>query len=130
MPGGWIGYAEKADSDFGPVIAETDVTGLTVTVTVGANRRIRVTGDASLVSNGSSAEGRIKEGVTILGRFGRLAPPATSDLARQSGSVVLTPSAGSHTYKLTVLGTTPGVEIMCSAQEPAFILVEDLGPAS
>jgi hypothetical protein len=48
------------------------------------------------------------------------------------GSTVITPSAGAHTYKLTLQRNsgTGTVRIFADADVPAFILVEDLGPSS
>lgn len=145
MPGGWIGYAQVtatqalADADSGGL--ETDLTGLSVAVTVGTNRRIRVTGSGILTLDdplGNPAVlGYIKEGATYLGRW------ASWDLNAASGlifdratmsferSVILTPTAGAHTYKLSAWATA-GADILlgASATIPAFILVEDLGPAT
>lgn len=145
MPGGWIGYAQVtatqalADADSGGL--ETDLTGLAIAVTVGSNRRIRVTGSGVLTLDdplgNPSCEGYIKEGATYLGQW------ASWDLNAASGlifdrasmsferSVILTPSAGAHTYKLSAWASA-GADMLlaASATTPAYILVEDLGPAT
>lgn len=145
MPGGWIGYAEVTadqalqDADSGGL--KTDLTGLSIAVTVGATRRIRVTGSAVFAIDDPLANpsliAYIQEGATIL------APFAVWDLNAASGlifdraslsferSVILTPSAGAHTYKLTAWATAGADMILdASAAQPAYILVEDLGPAT
>jgi hypothetical protein len=145
MPGGWIGYAEVTanqaiqDADSGGL--ETDLTGLSVAVTVGSNRRVRITGHASLQLDdplgNPSVIGRIREGATQRGVWADWDLNAASglifDRARFSfeGGIVLTPTAGAHTYKLT-LQALAGADILLAAAAgaPAWILVEDLGPAT
>jgi hypothetical protein len=135
MPGGWIGYAEVTAPQLSVGTTEVDLTGLTVTVTVGASRRVRVTGHGLLGANGGAVipVGRIKEGTTELGRWAHhsLAGSGIYDMAE--GAVVLTPTAGAHTYKMTLqdAGTGPGtITLQSSVLGPSFILVEDLGPAT
>lgn len=134
MPGGWLGYLEvTAPQSVGTT--EADLTGLAVTVTVGNARRIRVTGHGLLGANGSAVTpvGRIKEGATELGRWAHHVLAASGVYELAEGSVILTPSAGAHTYKLTLqdVGAGPGtITSQASAIVPSFILVEDLGPAT
>lgn len=132
MPGGWIGYAEVVAAQ-GGITAEVDLAGLSVTVTVGSNRRIRVTGDITLLPTGTTTQAWIKEGSTKLKRFAfvndsgsGIATPAL----HQTGSVILTPTAGSHTYKLSADSGGGGASTAAGATDPHFILVEDLGPAT
>lgn len=146
MPGGWIGYAEVTanqaiqDADSGGL--ETNLTGLTVTVTVGANRRIKITGSGTVRLDDPTgimlAYGRIMEGASPLGHWCKvgLLPPSGAPLAtgaevKAEGSVILTPSAGAHTYKLT-LYADGGTDLLlvAAAGDTAWILVEDLGPAT
>lgn len=138
LPGGWLGYVEVTTAQTG-MTGTNDLTGLTLTVSLNASRRIRVTafGSSFVTSVGGTAERaelQIKEGGTVL-NFSRLYQPATLD---NTGAVVVswvgTPSAGSHTYKLThnrsagAGGTTWDLNV--SATQPAWLLVEDLGPSS
>jgi hypothetical protein len=124
-----LGYVE-ATADQTTITSEVDLTGLAVTVTVPAGRRIRVTGyTGSMSSTVASDVGRIsiKEGATLL------------ELANQSGLVtafghavqaewVGTPAAGTHTYKLTAqrLSGTGTLTVGAGATFPAYILVEDI----
>jgi hypothetical protein len=127
--GGALGYAQTTSSQ-GPFASITDLTGLSVTVTVPANHRIRITGSVSMTSNtvGDAPSLLIREGSTQL-----MDCNIHTVVASQSDnihcSVVLTPSAGSHTYKLSgqrVAGTG-NVSTVQSSSRPAYILVEDLG---
>jgi hypothetical protein len=131
LPRGWLGYVEVTSGQTVSTGTETDLTGLSVTVTVGTNRRIRVT--AHGLFNRTVADGvsvaRIKEGSTELGRFSQHSPSAATEFDLGEGSAILTPSAGSHTYKCTlqrVTGTGNAV-MSAAAGSPAWLLVEDLG---
>ena len=132
VAGGTLGYAQVIADQTG-ITTETDLTGLTVAVTVGAGRRIRVT--ASVLVYGSVVSDEfivnIKEGATVLQRAGydSLTGAGTSRPTSVERSVVLTPSAGSHTYKLSLLRNQGTGSLTSSAGTtfPAFILVEDIG---
>lgn len=129
MPGGWIGYAEVTANQTG-ITAETDLTGLTVTVTVNTSRRIMVSAFVQVtrtVADGSTNL-FIKEGAAHL----QEADPDAETLWPVAVSVVLTPSAGSHTYKLALArGTGTGtVGITADTGRPNYIYVTDVGPAS
>ena len=129
-PKGQIGYAEITSSQAG-ITTETDITGLSVTVTVGAGRRIRILGYARLTA--TVATDRfivdVKEGATYLGLCGDLIPGASVPVYH--GGPILTPSAGSHTYRLTarrISGTGSGTAT-AAVTSPLYIVVEDLGAA-
>ena len=130
-PKGQIGYAEGPTTQAG-ISAEVDITGATVTVEVAANRRIRITGKGQITNDATAgaALGRIREGATELGRWYRddLVGGGTSS---NEMSVILTPSAGTHTYKLTLQKNVGAGSVTYSAGSlnPGFILVEDIGAA-
>lgn len=129
VTGTTLGYAEVTANQAG-ITTETDLTGLSVTITVPEGRRIRISGKIAV--NGSAASStpnlRIKEGSTVLidsqwqnsltAGFGMTLPI----------SVVISPSAGMHTYKLAlVLAAGSGsLTMVAGAVTPAFILVEDI----
>lgn len=130
FPGGWIGYAEVTATQTN-LESGVDLTSLTVAVTVGASRRIRIVAKAAFQTSvgGDTARLDIKEGGTILGSAQQLIQSSNYFF---DASVILTPSTGAHTYKLTAtrsLGT--GVLTLNAAStNPAYILVEDIGPAA
>lgn len=132
LPGGWIGYAEVTASQ-GGITTEADITGLSVAVTVGANRRIRVSYAGSVASSVANDTGsvNIKEGATYLsGKY--LSIPGNFNYGL-TVSVILTPAAGTHTYKIVsarAAGSTGIHQHTASAAEPSFLLVEDLGPSA
>jgi hypothetical protein len=108
-----------------------DLTSLTVAVTVGTTRRLRITGSVGFTSTvGDVATVVIKEGATQL-NVGQVQVQSAASLT-VTASVVLTPTSGSHTYKLAARRETGSgnVQMNANATNPAFILVEDIGPAS
>lgn len=125
-----LGYAQATANQGSIGSSDVDLTGLSKTVTVLSGHRIKITGHVAFSQ--SSASGitrlRIKEGATQL---------ADSLLSATNGSyysvdafVVLTPSAGSHTYKLAMTTSPGAAQMEAGATYPAFILIEDLGVAS
>lgn len=133
LAGGWIGYAEATANQTG-IGASTDLTSLSVAVTVGPSRRIRITvWTSTIMTNTNAAIAlQIKEGVTTLTER-QLAPTSNVTIGDFiTASVVLTPTTGAHTYKASMaLAAGAGtVGSFASATTPAWILVEDLGPAA
>jgi len=127
---GTLGYAQIT-STFATNGAQTDVTGLAVTVTVGTGRRIRVTGYATSFTGNQTNDAvlfSIYEGATELQRS-----QASENNIGQLNScmpvVLLTPSAGTHTYKLSMIriGTGTAMNLNAATVAPAFIHVEDIG---
>lgn len=105
---------------------EFDVTGLSLTVTVPNNgRKLLLVGFTrymvSSATGGTFIEFRLKEGATRLQNFIWRNPAADYGLG-VCCQVILTPSAGSHTYKVSGTQGAAGTYIIqASAQEPAYI---------
>ncbi len=132
-PSSTLGYAEVTTSQTG-ISTITDLTGLSVTVTVPGGRRIKITGKANV--NGSIASNTpqltIREGSTQLQAAQIQNSSTAGNGTILEGEVVLTPSAGTHTYKLSLelSAGTGTVGMAAAATFPSFILVEDITPAS
>jgi hypothetical protein len=118
-----LGYAEITSTYTQTGAGNSDVTGLSTTVTVGA-RPIVIRVFCGQCSN-SNASGlmslAIKESTTVLAfamyGTGTVTVPLTA-------MVRLAPSAGSHTYKANLIQTVTGNSVMSpSATNPAFIQV-------
>jgi hypothetical protein len=128
LPGGYA----QITANQAAITAEVDVTGLTVTVTVGANRRIRISACANIAATVADdvAELRIKEGVTVLSFWDGVVRVVGGGQT-MAPQVTLTPTAGVHTYKIaaTLAIGTGSITVQAGATFPAFILVEDIGPA-
>lgn len=131
LPGGWIGYVESTTTQSG-ITANTDLTGLTLTVTVGTGRRIQIVGYgssfASTVANDFMGLS-IFEGATQIGSCVLTEPLANTGITMRVESPWLTPTSGAHTYKLS-LGRALGTGTLThtpSATLPSFIGVVDLG---
>lgn len=129
---GQIGYDDVVGDQGGITTTETDVTGLAVTFMATANRRTKVTyrgAHFSSVAN-DTAVIRLKEGATQLVSHQSEGLNPTRH-THYHAEVVLTPSAGAHTYKVTVQrnGGSGNITHRGTATDPAFILVEDIGAA-
>jgi hypothetical protein len=127
-PNGQIGYAEVTANQT-PITTEVDITGLTVTVTVPAGRRIRISCQTVVASTitDDSVRINIMEGATQLHQIAEGQYLSNRGITL-SGKVVVSPTPGTHTYKLTLQreAGTGTVTNFASTALPAFILVEDI----
>lgn len=121
-----LGYAQVTANQAG-ISAEVDLTSLTATVTVPASSRIKITGYCTVSNDGTAGRSTlyIKEGATKLQLFSALNAVAAS-LASLIGTYTVVPSAGAHTYKLSMETNAGTSEMSASATNPAFILVENI----
>ena len=138
MPGGWIGYVEKTSIQGPGFTSETTITwdsGSSVAVTVGPSRRIVV--EAFIIVGGNVVGDLwavlLKEGGTTLQtdrQVNEIANSSTSQLTFQP-KVILTPSAGSHTYSVSMLQSsgTGNATVRGAAGQPNWLMVQDIGPA-
>lgn len=119
------GYAQTTTGQ-GSITAAVALTGLSVTVTVGSGRRIRV---SCYVCAGNTGAGQneiqIFEGATQLQRA--LFNLAAGTNAPFTPSVVLTPGAGAHTYFVKGQAFAGTMSTLSAATNPSYILVEDIG---
>lgn len=129
--GGQLGYQSKANfQGFTSGQGETDISGMAVTINVPAGRRIKISVTSVMKSPTIGAVGvtYLKEGATYLGAINLPINNANIDFTG-STFIVVTPVAGSHTYKLTG-GITGGAgSIGGTSAYPMQILVEDIGSA-
>lgn len=127
---GTLGYAQVTANQTG-ISSTTDLTSLTATVTVNSGERIKITAHirAAGTNNDNIAELHIQEGGTVLALDRVYLGSTASGLKTLHAEVVLTPTAASHTYKLTLeMSTGAGsVSLAAGATFPAFILVEGIG---
>lgn len=128
-PSAQLGYAEVTASQ-GGITTITDLTGLAVTVTVPVGRRIKIIGRAAV--NGSVASNTanviIREGGTALQYGTVINSPTIGNGVSNQVEVVITPTAGTHTYKLSLEQAAGGGSVGMAAASifPAFISVEDV----
>lgn len=121
-----LGYAEITTSFAGTTASTTDqdVTGLSVTVTVGS-RPIEIIVSAGRFSNDSTGgtSVKIKEGATTLGVMQNASGAGVNVPCFRR--IRLNPSAGSHTYKLTIacIGAAGTPTLVALATDPASISV-------
>lgn len=129
--GGQIGYAQVVASQ--TLVAAADLTGLSVGVTVGTGRRIKITGQV-LFDNDAAANTvflNTMEGGTRLTQAiaGAAANGSPGELQTIVSSVIISPSAGAHTYHLRGDATLFNIVAAANATLVNFILVEDIGAA-
>lgn len=128
MPWGVLTSVQTTTSTSNSTSAQTIVTASAITVP--ANRLLRLTGKADVhyVSVADHIALQIQEGATVLQRAITWPDSNGADLTAVAVAYI-SPSAGSHTYKLNiapVVGQSVGAS--ASATYPAFLLIEDLGP--
>lgn len=126
--GAVLGYAEVTTAQTG-ITSEVDLTGLVVTVTVPAGRRLRITGavraDASVVNSGIAVY-ILEPGVGYLQSNPSYNPFASTAMQTLVTTTVM-PTAGTHTYKLTGAVSGSGTAALRSAAgNPSWLLVEDI----
>lgn len=122
-----LGYAQ-ATADQTAISSAVAVTNCSVTVTVPAGgKRIQVTGQLTWDSDGASqlAVMNLQEDTVTKNSIYQQNDTAF-DYQTIGGSVVFTPSAGSHTYRLTFARSRGAstINIRAGASLPSFILVE------
>ena len=145
IAGGLIGYNSTTSAQ--SVATETDLTNLSIQVTVNANRKILIVGYVPIGGFGTGAADersivRIKEGITELNQDavterlsnGSFITGVAKPMALSGTGNFSTPSAGLHTYKLSLEGlTTSNTTTACTTApattRPAWIAVLDVGPA-
>lgn len=123
-----LGYAEiTSNATVTSGVGAADVAGLSVSVTVASRPIIiKVNGPGlSNDGNGATSGFQIKEGATTFGGQTRLETESSASVkfpvARE---IRLAPSAGAHTYKVTIISVTAGTTTLyASATDPCFIQV-------
>lgn len=106
LPLGVLGIT-RTTANVGPTSGTTELDVITApAVTVGpTNRRLRISFHSKAVTGTVSGDAftlRIKEGATILAEYNILIPTSTLQLACDFETFVDSPTAGSHTYKVTI----------------------------
>ena len=113
------------------ITTQIDVGGLTVTTPVlAANRRLKITAQwlTNGTTSGSTLTMTIMEAATTLQLIQGVWSPPNNIV--QTGIAIVTPTAAAHTYKLQASAGAGTMTVNASAMTPAFILVEDIGPAT
>lgn len=123
-----LGHVERT-TDAGPQGPEAAVSGLSLTITVPSNRRVRLEHGVSRINTGSAsgvAILRIKEGATVIYETQY---PANASFAGPGGTSgrVITPSGATHTYFLTLEGFGATATIAAGATYPFWFEARDVG---
>jgi hypothetical protein len=114
----------------GSITAEVDLTSLTTTLVIPAGRALKITGKANFQSTVADdrVDLRIYQDGVMINDASTALRVVNSDQTCLAVAFV-TPTAASHTYKLTAirLSGTGTITMACGAAFPAFLLVEDIG---
>ena len=123
-------YAEFNGADQ-IITAGVLLSGLSITVLVPANRRLKLTMKGSVFTsvNDDTANLQIREGATILNSY-TISRLTGSDVFSYLASAIISPTAGSHTYTGFGLRSTGTgvVQHRGNANNVSYILAEDIGP--
>lgn len=114
-----LGSAVKVTAITG-ISSITDLTGLTITVTVATGNTVRLDAFVCATNKFAGANGievYIKEGATVLAT-GAATMPAVNYTGSANISCILTPTAGSHIYKLAAAS----VNNSCDTLPPSYII--------
>lgn len=129
--GGWIGYVTRTSDVSSLTTSDDTLTGVTVTVTVGTSRYIKITVFGRMISTvaNDDANINIKESTTVLTGSTFTLNRTTLPYGHTVEKVLAAPSSGSHTYFATggLAAGTGSLTLKADATRPAWILVEDLG---
>lgn len=133
-PRGTLAYVQVTASQSAIGAAEVDATGLTTgSLTLASGRRIKLTWGGTVVDTpaGNGVQVSLYQDASLKMRRPTVTGAAVIPPDAQGGqmSVVLTPSAGAHTFKVTYFqyGSGANTTVFASANAPAFLLVEDIG---
>lgn len=135
LPWGYLAHAQITANQNSVAAGGVDITGLSVSVTVPANRRLRITTKAKLFTGTLAAA----TGLMILRDGTQIDTADTSNDSTTPGatygvdSVTIdhAPTAGTHTYKVQAFFSVNSDNIVIAqANDPAYILIEDIGPAA
>lgn len=132
IPRGKLGFSSKTANQGGITTSLTDITSLSVSVTVGTGRLVRISGSVLIGSSAANDSISITtlEGAAVLQDTPSVSNAVSYDYTVHP-SVVIAPSAGAHTYKFAAVRNAGAgtIHVTASAAVPSFILVEDIGAA-
>lgn len=118
-----LGYAEITAPDTQTGVGSKDVAGLSIPVTVGSRPIIVVLSGSTLSNSAAGGWGAVKiqEGASALASVQAVLTTLALPVHRERR---LTPSAGSHTYKVVLAQVTSGnTTLAASATDPVSLHV-------
>lgn len=135
---GILGLAVNTTTPTPITAAEFDITGMSVTVEVPANRVLRITGSVDFVNTSGvdpvAVVLRVWEGANPLARSnvpGGVGLSSGNDRGRATLiHYVTSPSAGAHTYRLRAFVNSGGADASATSDNQQILSIEDVGPAN
>lgn len=133
-PLGVLGYAKSTSTQ--EITTATEITSLSVTVTVGTSRLIKITGHVTYsFASGTPTyvQAYVNESTTILSTANMAVSGSGDEFDQWTVEVtalVVAPSAGSHTYRIRLAPIGGGtLQTTLTSSNQHFILIEDIGEA-
>lgn len=130
FPLGRLNSASVA-ADQTPITTVVDLTGMTVAVTAGTSRRLKITATGPATSSvvADRVAFKIQEGATVLATgYFHVTPNATSTATHMHLVAEVAGVTGAHTYKATLVRQSgTGNVTFSAATYPGTFLVEDIG---
>jgi putative SOS response-associated peptidase YedK len=128
QPWGVMGFITKTTNQTG-ITTQTDITGVTLTFTAAANRRYKVSlyCRAQQITSPSNNEVYITTAANALLQVSSY-NHAANDFVTHHAVVILSPAAGSVTYKARAATGAGTSSILCDATYPLDFWIEDIGP--
>jgi hypothetical protein len=119
-----LGHRQVISNQTG-ITTVVDVTGLSVIVTVPTGRKIMISCSIGILTDTDNTANliTINEGATVLKNI-RVPKITTGADFSACGFVVLTPSAGVHTYKIQATSGGGNMTVAAASTTPAEVLVE------
>ena len=124
-----VAYADDVDGQVGVSTTTVDLTELTVTFTAIAGRQYKITGHVWIWSTTAGTPAFVALSITDGADAGvglTYSHVASGFAATTHVEAVVTPGAGSVTYKLRASTNSGTVTMSATSTAPAFILVEDI----
>lgn len=132
IPGGVLDVAKKTSNQNNIDTSETDITGLSITVSCVAGRTYRVQGKVRMNPDNDPMEiiARLYVGATQLDSDSWRTVVVSEDHRMNLLATYDCTSSGSKTFKITGQSLTGSTTFDCTASSitPGLLLVEDIGP--
>jgi len=119
-----LGYKQVTAAQ-GGISGPTDITGLAATINVPFGRKIKISLNIGFFQSATNnyVEAAIMEGAATLA-LAQTPLTAASQRGTVSPFIILCPTAGVHTYKISAAAFTGGAQTLASATNPNSILIE------
>lgn len=127
LPAGYLAEAKLTANSGSAAQTPLVVPGLSISITVPAGRRIRLSFSGQMVHSGTGTLARvyIQEGATVLTQA--YYSLGGNNFVHAHFVALIQPAAGSHTYDIYMSSDVNTINVNANPQQPAWHWAEDLG---